>query len=125
MPFIKYALRGFVDGLRSQLEVVRLQQWEVAWQNHVHDLFRNRTSESDVRRRHLVLDLSERADPVPLSKLREVSARVAAAYAKKTLKTLSRDAAALVDMGLIEQHGEGYRAKKEAILAFLPLRLAP
>ena len=125
LPFINYALRGFVDGLRSQLEVIRDQQWHVAWENYVHDRFRGRNSESEVRKRHLVLDLSEIDDPIPLAKLREVSARVAAAYAKKTLKTLSRDVISLMDMGLIEQTADGYRANKEAILAFLPLRRDP
>jgi Fic family protein len=125
LPFIKYAFRGFVDGLRSQLEVIREPQWDVAWVNYVHDRFRSRTSESEVRRRHLVLDLSELSEPVPLVKLREISPRIAAAYAKKTLKTLSRDLTALVEMGLIEQSRDGYRAKTEIILAFLPLRRNP
>lgn len=125
LPFVKYALQGFVDGLRAQLEVIREQQWDVAWENYIHDRFRGRTSESEVRRRHLVLDLSELNEPVPLAKLREISPRIAAAYAKKTLKTLSRDLSALIKMGLIEQTSEGYRSKIEMILAFLPLRRNP
>jgi hypothetical protein len=114
-----------VDGLRSQLEVIRYQQWDVAWENYVYEKFRNRTSASDVRRRHLVLDLSDRAEPVPFSKLREVSPRVAAAYATKTPKTLARDLNALLKMDLLELRDRGYRAKREAILAFLPLRRDP
>jgi predicted transcriptional regulator len=38
---------------------------------------------------------------------------------------LSRDLTALVEMGLIEQTSDGYRAKTEIILAFLPLRRNP
>lgn len=30
LPFIEYALRGFVDGLRSQLCDIRNQQWNIA-----------------------------------------------------------------------------------------------
>jgi hypothetical protein len=77
---------------------------------------------SDVRRRHLLLDLSDRSGPVPFGKLREVSPRVAAAYATKTTKTLSRDLSALIEMDLLELTPNGYRAKKETILAFLPLQ---
>ena len=122
LPFITYAARGLVDGLRAQLERIREQQWDVTWENYVHERFRSRTSPSDVRRRHLLLDLSEREQPVPISRLRDLTPRLAAAYAKKTAKTLSRDVNALVEMGLLESTQEGYRAKKEIILGFLPLR---
>ena len=122
LPFLNYAVRGFADGLRSQLERIRFQQWDVAWENYVHEKFQHRTSPSDVRRRHLLLDLSDREEPMPFGKLREVSPRVAAAYATKTAKTLSRDLNALIEMDLLELAPAGYRAKKETILAFLPLR---
>ncbi len=122
LPFLTYAVQGFVDGLRSQLEVIRFQQWDVAWENYVHEKFQHSTSSNDVRRRHLLLDLSDRAEPTPFGKLRELSARVAAAYATKTAKTLSRDLSALITMDLLELTPSGYRAKKETILAFLPLR---
>jgi len=122
LPFLNYAVSGFVDGLRAQLDRIRAQQWDVTWENYVHERFRSRTSPSDVRRRHLLLDLSEHEEPVPASKLRDLSPRVAAAYAKKTPKTLSRDLSALVEMGLLEVARNGCRAKKEIILGFLPLR---
>jgi Fic family protein len=122
LPFLNYAVSGFVDGLRGQLDRIRAQQWDVTWENYVHEQFRSRTSPSDVRRRHLLLDLSEHEEPVPASKLRDLSPRVAAAYAKKTPKTLSRDLRALVEMGLLEVARNGWRAKKEIILGFLPLR---
>lgn len=122
LPFITYAVRGFVEGLHAQLERIREQQWDVTWENYVHEKFRSRTSPSDARRRHLLLDLSEHEEPVPISKLRDLSPRVAAAYAKKTAKTLSRDLNALIQMGLLESTRDGYSAKKEIILGFLPLR---
>jgi len=122
LPFLTYAVQGFVDGLRSQLERIRSQQWDVAWENYVHEKFQHHTSSSDVRRRHLLLDLSDRGDPTPFGKLREVSPRVAEAYATKTKKTLSRDLSALINMDLLELTAAGYRPKKEMILAFLPLR---
>jgi Fic family protein len=125
LPFINYAVRGFVDGLRAQLDRIRAQQWDVTWENYVHEKFRSRTSPSDVRRRHLLLDLSDHDEPVPSGKLRDISPRVAAAYAKKTAKTLSRDFNALLEMGLLESTRQGYRAKKEIILGFLPLRRNP
>jgi len=123
VPFMSYAVEGFRDGLRSQLERIRAQQWTIAWENYVHDAFRDKANPSDVRRQQLVLDLSEQLEPVEASKLATVSPRVAAAYAKKTRKTLSRDLNALLHMGLIEKDQQGrFRAKREQILAFLPSR---
>lgn len=55
LPFITYAVRGFVDGLRSQLELIRQQQLDVAWEAHVHDVFDGATTTVAVRRRHLVI----------------------------------------------------------------------
>ena len=120
LPFLQYAAQGFLDGLRAQLAYIRDQQWDVTWRNYVHEAFRDRISVSDVRRRHLVLDLSLQAAPVPLAKLPEVSPRMAAAYARKTTKTLSRDLNTLLEMKLVVKDAEGYRARKETILAFLP-----
>lgn len=119
LPFLTYAVQGFVDGLRSQVEVIREQQWDVAWRNYVHEAFSDKKSPSDVRKRHLVLDLSRVTEPVPFSKLSEVSPRLAAAYARKTAKTLSRDINTLDEMGLLVKDKGGYRARREVILAFL------
>ena len=60
------------------------------------------------------------AEPSPFSKLSEVSPRVAAAYALKTSKTLSRDVNALLQMGLLVEEQGGFQARKDLILAFLP-----
>ena len=120
VEFITYALQGFVDGLQAQIKLIRYQQWEVTWENYVHDAFHSKNSRADNRRRHLVLDLSGRSDIVPRSELRTLTPRLAAAYADKTSKTLTRDLNVLQDMGLITRSSEGIVANKEMILAFLP-----
>ncbi|MCI0406313.1 MAG: Fic family protein, partial [candidate division Zixibacteria bacterium] len=122
LPFIEYALSGFLDGLKVQLKTIREQQWDVAWENYVHEEFRDKTSKANVRRRHLVLDLSNLDKPVPLSKLQEITPRMARYYATKTLKTISRDVNVLVKMDLVEKTSEGARPKRETVLAFLPGR---
>lgn len=121
--FIKYACVGFVDQLKEQLEIIRLQQWDIVWRNYVHEMFKDQTSEAAVRQRHLALDLSFVTDsPIRMSNIPEVSTRMAAAYAKKTRKTMVRDVNKLINMGLFERTKEGIRAKREVILAFLPAR---
>jgi Fic family protein len=121
LPFLLYATQGFADGLRQQIDVVRGQQWDVAWRNYVHEQFSGQKGAAADRRRRLVLDLSLATDAVPLQKLPEISPRLAAAYARKTLKTLTRDVNELVRANLIEKSERGYRARRETILAFLPV----
>jgi hypothetical protein len=72
-----------------------------------------------------VLALSSSTDPVPRASLREMTPALAASYAAKTDKTLSRDLNALVDMDLIRRTAEGYVSRREKILAFLPARAEP
>ena len=121
--FIEYASTGFVDQLKEQLDIIRLQQWDIVWRNYVHEMFKDQTSEAAVRQRHLALDLSFTTDEsIVISKIPEISTRMAAAYAKKTRKTMVRDVNKLISMGLMERTKEGVRAKREVILAFLPAR---
>ena len=125
LPFLRYAVQGLVDGLRKQLQSVWGQQWDITWQNFVHDVFQQKTSPSDVRQRHLTLDLGKQADWVPVGQISELTPRLAKAYASKTSKTIQRDLNALADLGLIDRESKQVRARRELIFAFLPLRKRP
>ena len=120
VSFIEYAVEGFVDGLKEQLDHIRDQQWKVAWENYVHDLFRDKETPASKRRKHLVLDMPEQS--LAGKELRNVSPRVAADFALKGEKTLTRDINILLKMGLIVKRGKGYAPHRELILAFLPPR---
>jgi Fic family protein len=127
VPFIRYAVQGFVDGLRAQLQVVREQQLEVAWRNYVHEMFRTRGGGDRVakRRRELVLELSTR-DTVPFAEIAMMTPHLALLYAPAKLKTLRRDLNELEKMGLVEPTVRGHwRARTEVIAAFLPARRSP
>ena len=125
LPFLTYAVRGFVDGLREQLEKIWTQQWDVVWENYVHDLFRAKNSPTDTRQRHLALDLGAKDDWAQVGEITELTPRLAKAYAGKTSKTVQRDLNTLVEMELIAREGRKVRARREVILAFLPLRRQP
>jgi len=125
LPFMEYALQGFVDGLRLQLKDIRNQQWNLAWESFVYEHFGNKTSPSDQRRCHLVLDLSSSRKPVTLEKVALLTPRLAAAYATKRPRTVIRDLNRLIEMGLVQLTKAGYRARKRSILAFLPLTHEP
>jgi Fic family protein len=121
--FALYAIRGFVDQLREQIKVVKDAQLEIAWHKYVHEKFENKNSPTATRQRLLVLALSDHEGKgVPRSQLTSLTPQVAAAYARKTDKTLSRDLNALRDENLIAFRAGLYRARKQIMLAFRPKR---
>lgn len=124
IPFLQYAIQGLIDGLVEQLHVIRNFQWQITWRNYVHEKFghKNQMSASELRQHHLAMDLSNADGWIKIDKLVEISPRITAAYAKKSSKTLRRDINKLKEFGLVEESSEGFRAKSEKILAFLPAR---
>ena len=122
LPFIHYAVQGFVDGLREQLTYVWDQQWDAAWQNFVHETFRGKDGASGTRQRHLALDLGTAGDWVEVSAIDELTPRLAKAFARKSPKTLQRDLNELHALGMVQRQLGKVRANREIIHAFRPLR---
>lgn len=122
--FIEYAVSGFVEGLRAQLETIRQQQWDIAWRDFIFRTFKeqNLRGATDDRRRELALALSTASSPVPLSKIWALSPRTAQAYTAKHERTVQRDLEALIALELVIRKPTGYAANRDKILQFLPLR---
>lgn len=125
LPFISYAVQGFLDGLRNQIVLIRQQVLDVVWKSFIHDRYKDKTSGAFVRRRDLLMDLSDEAEPVPYENIFTLSQRVARHYVNKTPKTLMRDLIKLLDAGLINYKDGKVSARKEMVLAFLPVRALP
>jgi Fic family protein len=122
IPFIEYAIAGFVDQLKSQIKDIRYYQWENAWRCYIYDLFKGKTSISDRRRLELALAISDTASPInSIVDMQKVTPEIALIYANK-YRILARDVEELIKMDLIEKTEKGYLAKKGKILAFLPDR---
>ncbi len=122
VPFLLYSIRGFVDGLRAQLGVIRNQQWAVAWRDYIHEIFGSRAGSTQQRRGALLLDLGMKSHATPLSELSKLSPRVASFYARLSEKTLLRDIKALLAEDLVRVEAGRIRANRDIILAFLPIR---
>ena len=129
IPFIRYAMQGFVDGLRDQINVVRDQQIDVAWINFVHGAFHGAHGPTTDRRRDLVLQMSapaHRANFLAIDQIPLISPRLAKLYATKSSKTLRRDLNELVRMGLVRRDSDGrFKVAIEIMSAFLPARSTP
>jgi Fic family protein len=121
LPFITYALEGFLDGLRGQIAYIRKLQMEVAWINYVHDYFRHSRGRSADRQKMILLDLFERDEAVPIAELDQLSPRLARAYAAMHPRTRIRDIESLEKSKLIAREGKNVRASQALIARFLPI----
>ena len=120
VDFVTYAIRGFVDGLRGQIEEVRELQLEVTWINYVHAVMNlYPSSPTRDRQRALVLAMPS-GTYVPKHELPMLTPELAALYATKGPRTLSRDLNRLSDAGLVHGRQKGWTANQFIIEAFLP-----
>jgi Fic family protein len=122
IPFIGYALDGFVEGLKEQLAYIRNLQMDVAWINFVHEMLGGNNTKASERQKHLLLDLSLRKEPVDISEIDHLSPRIAKVYANMNPRTCARDLDALKQLKLVVQDGKAIRANKALIAQFLPIR---
>jgi len=107
--FINYALQGFVDGLKQQLDNVRGQQYLVHFVNHIHREFKNKDRSEEIRRRKLMLEFLEKdKDKIKLPDVRHITPKTAEMYASLTDKTVSRDIDKLIKMGLLIKSRGGF-----------------
>ncbi len=124
LPFVTYALRGFVDGLAEQLELIFAWQREDRWEQYVYQQFGELRSEADRRRLRLVLEVSrtarDRGEAVPRGEMRWLTPKLAMAYDKRTEKTLTRDLNEIRDLNLLIRAGGGYLPNESVLLGLLP-----
>ena len=120
--FINYAVRGLVDQLNEQMQVIRELHFETVWKDFVYSRFRQHSAPR-ARQRRIVLDLSkvkENNGWVDVASISLLTPRLAEEYARKTRKTLTRDLNFLEEEQLIQRINGRVRANKDIVLAFLP-----
>jgi Fic family protein len=121
LPFMKYALDGFVDGLREQLAYIRKLQMEVAWVNYVHEEFGG-SNKATQRQKYLLLDVFASSEPVDIADIPRLSAQLAKAYANLNPRTWLRDVQTLEERSFLVREGRKIRANTALIARFLPVR---
>lgn len=117
---VTYAVQGLVDGIRDQIDRVRIQQFSVTWINYVHETMgRFPSSPTRDRQRSLVLAMPS-GEVVPRAELEGLTPKLAALYAKAGPRTLARDLNRLQEAGLIVKRRKGWMSNDSVIRAFLP-----
>jgi hypothetical protein len=125
--FASYAIQGFVEELRDQLAVIESHQLSITWLKLVSEFDLGQTGATSSRRKAMLLALPAGGpdDFTPISGVRRLSPEIAALYADKTSKTITRDINCLEQAGLLVRKDNAIRPRLEQLFAFLPLRKQP
>lgn len=118
--FLTYCAEGFVGGLGEHLGFVYDRQFRLTWREYVSELVTGR--DPDMRhRRGLIAEALLFHEPVQKREVPNVTPELARAYASCGPRTLARDLNELVNLELLVEDPEGYRANDEVLLNLLPL----
>lgn len=120
--FITYAVRGFVDELREQIELVKSQGLDIHWESFVYEVFRSKPStHARDRQRELALSMPKGGVALTPEVATELTPSLAKKYAVSGERTPARDMNELEKMGLVSRVGRRrFAAKREIIKAFIP-----
>lgn len=118
VPFVEYALEGFVDGLNEQLDVIRMHQFQISWRDLTRELLGSASKVSS-RRHELLMGISWK-DPLTVAEIVDLSPWLARTYGNKDRRMLNRDLEFLKAKGWVEDTPEGLRARTEILSAFVP-----
>jgi len=119
LPFLQYALQGFVDGLEEQLDLMRRDLERLVWRDQVDRAYGFDCSKTDQRRKRLASLLFDRAGTVTASAIFR-SEELLGWYADKTTKTLTRDLNDLAGHALVVRAPGGWRARVEIVRGMRP-----
>ena len=122
--FIDYAVEGFRDGLSEVLTTVQRSQLEIAWRSLVHERFgrlRYRKTSVLTRRRDLMLAIPLEQS-LSIEEIALVDLRTAHVYGGLSDRTLQRDVALLVEMGLLAASDKQYSANVDMLHARMARR---
>ena len=119
LPFISYALQGFVDGLEEQLEIMRDDLEKLVWRDQVDRAYGYECSKTDQRRKRLACWLFEHGESLTSSLLFK-DPTVRSWYGDKTTKTLNRDLGDLQGKRLVAKEGTRWRGRNEIVLGMRP-----
>ncbi|WP_454174981.1 Fic family protein [Gordonia sputi] len=120
IAFIRYALDGFLDEVRAQIEEVKEENIQIHWESFVYETFRGQPStETRTRQRELALSMPD-GEWITAKQGTQLTPRLAGLYAKVGERTPARDLNDLVRMELADKDGRRYRARRSVIRAFIP-----
>lgn len=120
--FLEYALRGFRDGLKENLNIIQGGQFEIFWQHHIYETFADLkyTKKGAFKRKRALILQMPLGKQLTVDELLEVTPDIARRYATVGRATVLRDLAELQQVDLIAKEGRRYTPKTKVLMALMP-----
>jgi Fic family protein len=120
--FIKYAVTGFRDGLKENLNVIQESQFYVFWHYFIHETFAGVKYTKKVafkRKRDLMLNMPIHKG-FDVDEILELTPSIAKTYANVKRTTILRDLKELQDINLLIKTGRKFQANAGVLKALMP-----
>ena len=120
--FIQYALQGFRDGLKENLNIIQKGQFSIFWRHHIYETFADLkyTKKSSFKRKRALMLQMPINKKYAVDELLEISADVARRYATLQRATVLRDLRELQALNLLLKVGRKYIANTIILSAMMP-----
>jgi Fic family protein len=120
--FISYAAQGLADGLDEQIKIILEEQLHVIWINYIYNKFPGKLTQSEYRKRDLLLEISEFKSSMSREELRmKLSMKLLELYKDKSNNTYNRDIKGLLKNNFIKEESGKIFANKGQLHGFLPV----
>jgi Fic family protein len=120
--FIQYALQGFRDGLKENLDYIQKSQFSIFWQHYIYETFADLkyTKKTTFKRKRALMLQIPINGLFTVDELLEISPDVAKKYATIGRTTALRDLREFQNLNLLKKVGSKYTANTVILRAMMP-----
>ena len=120
--FIKYALKGFYEGLEITLSTLFISQKKVVWQKYIFDKFSVFSGAKKIKERRRALLMNVELDTKFTShQILDLHPKITKEFVNVQLQTIQRDLKELVNEGLLMKiQDDIYKANDRLLSGYLP-----
>jgi len=124
--FIKYAVQGFRDGLKENLDIIQHNQFIIFWHYYIHESFADvKYTKKDAfkRKREVMLNMPVNQE-FDVDQITELTPGIAKKYATVNRATILRDLKELQELNLLVKAGRKYTPNTKILKAMMPSKRA-
>lgn len=120
--FIGYALQGFRDGLKENLNIIQENQFSIFWQHYIYETFADLkyTKKGAFKRKRALMLQMPLNKEFTVDEILELSPDIAKKYATYGRATVLRDLKELQELKLLRKVGRNYTANTKILKAMMP-----
>ena len=122
--FIEYAVQGFRDGLKENLNIIQESQFSIFWQHNIYETFAELkyTKKGAFKRKRALMLQMHLNKEFTVDEILELSPDVAKKYARYGRATVLRDLKELQELNLLRKVGRNYMANTKILKAMMSVK---